>query len=230
MLSNIFNSIKNEELAVLLKAVIDEKGLAVQSGQISSSSYCFVKMNLAKNCINTVYKKFLEKLKTDKLNHFIKKNSEIFSTFLDELISEVFEIITTDMTKTNSVEEYNFLDKTYNKPLRKMKSEILEQWNTEAVIQGHIKKQEIKRQFRNYMITFIIALFVTIIGLVLNSGTKPVQKVIEKEIQIIPSEVVEKVKNSPEARQKALHIFKIFEGLDATQLREFLRTLYLKFN
>jgi len=234
LLSNIFNSIKNEEVALFTREIIDEKSKAVQNGQINDSSYVYAKINLAKDCINTVYKKILIKLKNDKLNHFIKKNSDVFLDFVDELTDDVFEIITTEMTRTNSAEEKFLLDNTYKGALFELKNEIINQWNNEAIIQSHLKKQERVKQFRIYIITFVITLMGAIIaGIVLNQNhlsTKPVQNVIQKEVRINPSTVIEKVLTSPDGNKKDSYFYKVFKNFDKKEVRQFLKALYLKFS
>ena len=230
MLSNIFNSIKNEELPLLTQEVLDEKNRAIQNEQINDSAYIYAKINLAKNCVNTIYKKILQKLKTDKLNHFIKKNSKVFLKFIEELNDEVFEIITTDTANENSEEENDFWDKAYKDSLIELKSEITAQWNNEAIIQGHIKKHERYKQFGNYIISFLIALMVAVItGIVFNRNsmnTKPVQKIVQKEIT--PSFIIEKVQSSPEAKKEASYFYELFKKMDNEQLKKLLKTLYLK--
>lgn len=230
MLSNIFNSIKNEELSFLDAEIRQGKAVALQNGQLNSSEDVYKNSNLAKDCVNKVYKRILQKLKDDKLNHFIKKNSSVFLEFTDALINEVYATMEAALTNTNSIEESGLLYRAYKKPLLQYKKEIIEQWNTESVIQSHIKKQERFRQIRNYLITFVIALVVTIIGLILNSGSKPVEKVIEKQVQVAPAIVIEKVKSSPEARQKASYIYNVFKNFDEIDFRELLKALYLKFS
>lgn len=230
VLSNIFNSIKKEELELLTQELIQEKGRAVQNGQIDSSTYAYAKVSLSKSCINTVYKRILDKLKTDKLNHFIKKDSKAFLEFISELTYEVFDIITTEGARTNSVEENDFLDKAYKDSLLELKNEIIEQWNNEANIQRHLKKHERSKELiKVLIIPLAIGLILTITGVIVNQyiiKTKPVEKIIEKELS--PTAVIEKIQTSPEAKKEASHIYKIFKDIDGEKFLKFLKELYLK--
>jgi len=212
LLLNIFNSIKNEELALLKKDLTIKK---------DSTYIC------AKNCINTIFKKILQKLKTDKLNHFIKKNSKVFLNFIENLTDDVFEIITTETSSTNSTEENDSLENTCKEPLLELKIELINQWNNEAIIQSHIKKKERFKQFRVYIISFTITLTGAIIaGMIVNQLNH--KNIVQKGAQIIPASVIEKIETSPEIHKEAAYFYKIFKNLDEERIRKFIRNLYLK--
>jgi hypothetical protein len=101
---------------------------------------------LAKNSYKTTYNNFINKLKEDELQSYIKKDSEIFTNLMTVLLDEFITVIT-EAHVPSSNSQYNDesrtgLDGMFRPPLVKLKDELIDNWNMQAEIERTKNKKK----------------------------------------------------------------------------------------
>lgn len=198
MFEKSFNFIKNEEITKFKRDVNCAKGEAVQNGTLSSSVYIDKLRNLAKNSYKTTYNNFINKLKEDELQSYIKKDSEIFTNLITVLLDELITVIT-EAHVPSSNSQYNDesitrLDGMFRPPLVKLKDELIDNWNMQAEIERTKNKKKKKDHFKNFGWQILVGVVSGILVLIAwasfsqkpsvqNMSSEPQQKAIIQKIK-----------------------------------------------